>query len=40
VKMDDEPVDEIFATDGYIDARRMDPRSVAHFIAGRVGRLA
>jgi hypothetical protein len=40
VKMDDEPVDGIFATDGYIDARRFDPRSVALFIADRVGRLA
>ena len=39
VKMDDEPVDGIFARDGYIDARRFDARSVALFIADRVGRL-
>jgi hypothetical protein len=35
VKLDDEPVEGVFATDGYVDSRAHDPRSIARFIAER-----
>ncbi|MBF0583327.1 MAG: TIR domain-containing protein [Magnetococcales bacterium] len=36
IKMDDEPVDGIFKTDGYIDGRRFRPDEIAHFIQERI----
>lgn len=35
VKLDDQPVEGVFATDGYVDSRHHDPRSIARFIAER-----
>ncbi|MFL9934913.1 TIR domain-containing protein [Paraburkholderia sp. RL18-103-BIB-C] len=36
VKLDDGPVDGVFKTDGYIDARRFSPDEIAHFIQQRI----
>lgn len=39
VRTDDGSVEGVFATDGYIDARRYDSATIAQFIAERVGLL-
>lgn len=39
IKMDDETIDGIFKTDGYIDGRKYKPRDIARFIKERVGLL-
>jgi hypothetical protein len=39
VRLDDGPVDGVFKTDGYIDARHHSPAEIAHFIQQRLALL-